>query len=292
MSHREARSQHAVSGATPSLPPACITNCLPRGPADAGGNWLSQGQDGQQEWGRQSGAHQSGGAGPPTARCLPKAKRSPTPGQRPHGCNFQDGALTEPCSHASELCQQDTMVLAWEGPRRPAGNPALTSQSCQKPGHQGTREPIPCQLGAFKRKAFTDSNCLRGWGPGQGPHRPTPASALLAQSWEQPPPQGAWRQTFDSMTGSAQRTRWAAHGRPAPPAGGGEQRGFGPKEPGDTPQTPRAVGARSKESHPDMTARSPQMGPRVALHVTYPKSSVGTSLVVQWLRLHALNAGG
>ena len=34
-----------------------------------------------------------------------------------------------------------------------------------------------------------------------------------------------------------------------------------------------------------MTARSPQMGPRVAL--TYPKSSGGTSLVVQWLRLHA-----
>ena len=149
---------------------------LPRGPAEAGGNWLSQGQDGQRELGRRSGAHQSGGAGPPTARCLPKAKCSPTPGQRPHGCNFQDGALTEPCSHASELCQQDTMVPAWEGPRRPAGNPALTSRSCQKPGHQGTREPIPCQLGAYNRKAFTDSNCLRGWGPG----RPPPACPSLS----------------------------------------------------------------------------------------------------------------
>lgn len=175
--------QHAVSVPSPGHTFSTTSmhhQLFTLGAADAGGNWLSQGQDGQRGWGRRSGVHQSGGAGPPVACCLPKAKRSPAPGQRPHGRNFQAGALTEPCSHASELCQQDTMVPAWEGPRRPAGSPALTSRSWQKPSHQGTREPIPCQLGAFKTKAFTDSNCPRGWGPGQGPHRPAPASVLLA----------------------------------------------------------------------------------------------------------------
>lgn len=100
--------------------------------------------------GKAEGSSPGGRAGPPVACCLPNTKHSPTPGQRPHGRNFQAGAVTQPCSPASELCQQDTGFWPLR-PKQPAGTPALTSRAVKSPVIKGRESQPPARWGRLEK---------------------------------------------------------------------------------------------------------------------------------------------
>lgn len=116
--------------------------------------------------GEAEGSSPGGGAGLPAARCLPQTQ--PHPGPVSTQTQLPGWSTdTEPCSPESELSTRH-QVLACE-PKTTCRNSRPHITSCQKPGHQGMKGPTPCQLGAFRRKPFTDSNCPRGQAPTNPP---------------------------------------------------------------------------------------------------------------------------